>query len=55
MGQGSINILDSFESEVSITIALMQKLVENQGDAWDYMLKELKIVFSNLLSEILNQ
>lgn len=46
--QGSINVLDSEEVELSITIALMQELVPNQGDAWDYMLKELKTVFNNL-------
>ena len=44
--QGSINIIDS-EKEF-ISIALMQKLVPNQGDAWEYMLNELKTVFSNL-------
>ena len=44
--QGSINVIDS--DEVNITIALMQELVPNQGDAWDYMLKELKKVFANL-------
>ena len=44
--QGSINIIDS--DQVNITIALMQKLVPNQGDAWDYMLKELHQVFLNL-------
>ncbi|WP_339713168.1 trehalose synthase [uncultured Kriegella sp.] len=44
--QGSINVIDS--DEVNITIALMQELVANQGDAWDYMLKELKKVFANL-------
>ena len=44
--QGSINIIDS--DNVNITIALMQKMVPNQGDAWDYMLKELHKVFLNL-------
>lgn len=44
--QGSLNIIDS--DHVNVTIALMQKLVPNQGDAWDYMLKELKGVFENL-------
>jgi trehalose synthase-fused probable maltokinase len=47
--QGSINIIDS--DQVNITIALMQKLVPNQGDAWDYMLKELHQVFLNLDSK----
>ena len=44
--QGSLNIIDA--DHVNITIALMQKLVPNQGDAWDYMLKELHEVFLNL-------
>ena len=44
--QGSLNIIDS--DEVNVTIALMHKLVRNEGDAWDYMLKELKCVFENL-------
>jgi maltose alpha-D-glucosyltransferase/alpha-amylase len=44
--KGSINITDS--DDVNITIALMQELVPNQGDAWEYMLKELKKVFDNL-------
>jgi trehalose synthase-fused probable maltokinase len=44
--QGSVNIIDS--DHVNVTIALMQKLVPNQGDAWDYMLKELHEVFLNL-------
>ena len=43
---GSINIVDS--DDRNITIALMQEMVENQGDAWDYMLKELHKVFMNL-------
>lgn len=40
---GSINITDA--DNVQITIALMQQLVTNQGDAWEYMLKELHKVF----------
>ncbi len=44
--QGSLNIIGS--DNVYITIALMQKMVPNQGDAWEYMLKELHKVFSNL-------
>jgi len=44
--QGSINIIDC--ENVNITIALMQELVPNQGDAWEYMLKELHQVFLNL-------
>lgn len=50
--QGSINIMDS--ENVNITIALMQKLVPNQGDAWEYMLKELRKVFGNLVSKNIN-
>jgi maltose alpha-D-glucosyltransferase/alpha-amylase len=44
--QGSITIIDS--DNANITIGLMQELVPNEGDAWDYMLKELHKVFSNL-------
>ncbi len=44
--QGSLNIIGS--DNVYISIALMQKMVPNQGDAWEYMLKELHKVFSNL-------
>ena len=43
---GSINVIDSDQS--TLTIALMQELVENQGDAWDYILKEIHKVFMNL-------
>jgi maltokinase len=43
---GSVQIKD--HDNVNITIALMQEMVPNQGDAWDYMLKELHKVFSNL-------
>ncbi|QHI36036.1 Maltokinase [Kordia antarctica] len=43
---GSVNLVDS-EKE-NITIALMQEMVPNEGDAWEYMLKELHKVFSNL-------
>ncbi|MBR9845143.1 MAG: trehalose synthase [Algicola sp.] len=43
---GSIQIKDS--DGLNITIGLMQEMVENQGDAWEYMLKELHQVFSNL-------
>ena len=44
--QGSLNIIGS--DNLYITIALMQKMVPNQGDAWEYMLKELHKVFLNL-------
>lgn len=40
---GSINIIDS-EKDI-ITIALMQKMIPNEGDAWEYMLKEFQRVF----------
>jgi len=43
---GSISVIDSDGS--NITIALMQEMVVNQGDAWAYFLKELHKVFSNL-------
>ena len=43
---GSINIIDS--DNVNITIGLMQEMIANEGDAWDYMLKELHKVFLNL-------
>jgi len=43
---GGINIVDS--ENVYITIALMQEMVPNQGDAWEFMLKEIHKVFSNL-------
>ncbi|MGK0253740.1 MAG: trehalose synthase-fused probable maltokinase [Mariniflexile sp.] len=46
---GSINLVDS--DDVNITIGLMQEMVPNEGDAWDYMLKELHKVFSNLESK----
>lgn len=49
---GSINIIDS--DKRNITIGLMQEMVENQGDAWDYMLKELHKVFLNLESKNIN-
>ncbi len=44
--QGSLSIMDA--DNVNVTIALMQELVPNQGDAWDYMLKELHKSFCNL-------
>ena len=43
---GSINVVDS-DNEY-ITIALMQELVPNEGDAWEYTQRELHKVFSNL-------
>jgi len=50
--QGSLSIIDS--DNVGVTIALMQELVPNQGDAWEYMLKELHKVFSNLENKHIN-
>lgn len=44
--QGSINVIDS--DNAYITIALMQELVPNQGDAWDYVRNELNKIFHNL-------
>ena len=49
---GSINVLDSEES--NITIALMQQMIPNEGDAWDYMLKELHTVFLNIEHKNIN-
>jgi maltose alpha-D-glucosyltransferase/alpha-amylase len=46
---GSINLVDADNDY--ITIALMQELVPNQGDAWDYMLKALHNVFLRLQSQ----
>lgn len=43
---GSISIIDSDND--NITIALMQELVANEGDAWEFMLGELDKVFANL-------
>jgi maltokinase len=43
---GSIQIKD--QENVNITIGLMQEMVPNQGDAWEYMLKELNKVFHNI-------
>lgn len=43
---GSISIIDSDND--NITIALMQELVANEGDAWEFMLGELDKVFFNL-------
>jgi len=43
---GGLHIVDSENGY--ITIALMQEMVPNQGDAWEFMLKEIHKVFSNL-------
>ena len=47
--QGSLNIIDS--DNINVTIALMQKLIPNQGDAWEYMLGELHKAFLNLTNK----
>ncbi|MBL7473621.1 trehalose synthase [Robertkochia sediminum] len=44
--RGSMSVKDM--ENVNITIALMQELIPNQGDAWEYMLEELHKVFLNL-------
>ncbi|TBN03992.1 trehalose synthase [Hyunsoonleella flava] len=49
---GSINIVDS-EKDI-ITIALMQKMIPNKGDAWDYMLKEFQRIFKAFDDKKLN-
>lgn len=46
---GSINLVDLDNDYV--TIALMQEMVPNQGDAWEYMLKELHAVFLTIESK----
>ncbi|GAA4967953.1 trehalose synthase [Algibacter aquimarinus] len=43
---GSINLVDS--DNINITIGLMQEMIPNDGDAWDYMLKEFHKVFCNI-------
>ncbi len=43
---GSIHIIDS--ENINITIGLMQKLVPNNGDAWEYFLKELYVIFKSI-------
>ena len=49
---GSIQIKDY--EDTNITIGLMQEMVPNQGDAWDYMLKEFHKVFLNLEQKNIN-
>lgn len=49
---GSINIIDS--ENTNITIGLMQKLVANNGDAWEYFLKELHVIFDNIATKKIN-
>jgi maltose alpha-D-glucosyltransferase/alpha-amylase len=43
---GSINFIDQ-EEEV-VTIAVMQELIENEGDAWDVFLVEIDKIFETL-------
>ncbi len=43
---GSINIKDT--ENIITTIGLMQELVPNQGDAWEYMLNQIDNVFHTL-------
>ncbi|KQC34269.1 trehalose synthase [Nonlabens sp. YIK11] len=43
---GSINL--NIVKKHDITLALMQKLVDNDGDGWEWMLEELKVVFNTL-------
>ena len=49
---GSINIIDS--DNTYITIGLMQKLVANQGDAWDYFLKEIHKIYETIDQKNIN-
>jgi maltose alpha-D-glucosyltransferase/alpha-amylase len=44
MGSINLNIVKKHD----VTLALMQKLVPNDGDGWEWMLRELKTVFSTL-------
>ncbi|MFY9243511.1 MAG: trehalose synthase [Polaribacter sp.] len=46
---GSINIIDS--ENTNITIGLMQKLVPNKGDAWEYFLKEIHKIYKTIDSK----
>ena len=46
--QGSLNIKDN--DNIITTIALMQQLVPNEGDAWEYMLNQLHEIFQNQLA-----
>lgn len=49
---GSINL--ALDSGDTITLALMQDLLKNEGDAWKYMLQELKSVYINLEKKKIN-
>ena len=43
---GSMNIIDS--ENTNITIALMQKLVANNGDAWEYFIEEIHTLYKSI-------
>ena len=49
---GSIQIKD--HEDTNITIGLMQEMVPNEGDAWEFMLNELHKVFLNLEHKNIN-
>lgn len=49
---GSMNIIDS--ENTNITIGLMQELVPNNGDAWDYFLKEIHKIYTAIDSKNIN-
>lgn len=46
---GSINIIDS--ENINITIGLMQQLVPNKGDAWEYFLKEIDEIYKTIATK----
>lgn len=48
---GSIN---TALTEGTITLGLMQELVPNQGDAWQFMLEEVDLIFDNLKHQKIN-
>lgn len=50
--QGSLNIIDS--DNLTVTIALMQGLVPNKGDAWNYMLQKLDLIFDGIQKKNVN-
>ena len=49
---GSISFIG--QDKQLITIAVMQELIPNQGDAWDYFLKEIDKVFETLKDKNIN-
>ncbi|MDG3582348.1 phosphotransferase [Galbibacter pacificus] len=49
---GSLSIMDA--SNTNVTIALMQEMLPNQGDAWKFMLDELHKIYSNLEYKSIN-